>query len=76
MKSQLLLSVACSLSLLGAVTVPASAQPVPSVPPQPTVQPQVVSQDITIPQDTAIIVSFPAPVTVDVGQKKDYPLTL
>lgn len=72
MKSQILLSVACSLSLLGAVTVPASAQPVPSVPPQP----QAVSQDIIIPQDTAIIVSFPAPVTVDVGQKKDYPLTL
>lgn len=78
MKSQFLFSLACSISLLGAVTVPASAQTVPSVPPQPTVQPQppVVSQDITIPQDTAIIVSFPAPVTVDVGQKKDYPLTL
>lgn len=72
MKSQILLSLACSISLLGAVTVPASAQPVPSVPPQP----QAVSQDIIIPQDTAIIVSFPAPVTVDVGQKKDYPLTL
>jgi hypothetical protein len=78
MKAQILLSLACSLSLLGAVTVPAMAQPVPSVPPQPTVQPQpqAISQDITIPQDTAIIVSFPAPVTVDVGQKKDYPLTL
>ncbi|MDZ8056209.1 MAG: hypothetical protein RMX68_002110 [Aulosira sp. ZfuVER01] len=78
MKSQILLSLACSMSLLGAVTVPASAQPVPSVSPQPTVQPQpqAVSQDLTIPQDTAIIVSFPAPVTVDVGQKKDYPLTL
>jgi hypothetical protein len=60
------------MSLLGAVTVPVIAQPVPSVPPQP----QAVSQDLTIPQDTAIIVSFPAPVTVDVGQKKDYPLTL
>jgi hypothetical protein len=76
MKSQILLSLACSMSLLGAVTVPASAQPISSVPPQPTVQPQAVSQDLTIPQDTAIIVSFPAPVTVDVGQKKDYPLTL
>ncbi|OUL36943.1 hypothetical protein BV372_04710 [Nostoc sp. T09] len=70
MKTQILLSLACSLSLLGAVTVPASAQP--TVQPQP----QAVSQDLTIPQDTAIIVSFPASVTVDVGQKKDYPLTL
>ncbi|BAY60320.1 MULTISPECIES: hypothetical protein [Calothrix] len=72
MKTQILLNLACSLSLLGAVTVPAMAQQVPSVAPQP----QAISQEITIPQDTAIIVSFPAPVTVDVGQKKDYPLTL
>jgi hypothetical protein len=35
-----------------------------------------MSQEINIPQDTAIIVSFPASVTVDVGQKKDYPLTV
>ena len=72
MKAQILLNLACSLSFLGAVTVPAIAQPVTSVPPQP----QAITQDIKIPLDTAIIVSFPAPVTVDVGQKKDYPLTL
>ncbi|MBD2338235.1 hypothetical protein H6G64_14765 [Calothrix sp. FACHB-156] len=76
MKTQMLLSLACSLSLLGAVTVPASAQPTPNASPQATVQPQAASQDLTIPQDTAIIVSFPASITVDVGQKKDYPLTL
>ncbi|BAZ02647.1 hypothetical protein NIES37_66600 [Tolypothrix tenuis PCC 7101] len=76
MKTQMLLSLACSLSLLGAVTVPASAQPTTNPSPQPTLQPQAASQDLTIPQDTAIIVSFPASVTVDVGQKKDYPLTL
>ncbi|BAY34655.1 hypothetical protein NIES2107_65610 [Nostoc carneum NIES-2107] len=76
MKTQMLLSLACSLSLLGAVTVPASAQPTTNASPQPTLQPQAASQDSTIPQDTAIIVSFPASVTVDVGQKKDYPLTL
>jgi hypothetical protein len=75
MKAQIFLSLACSMSLLGAVTLPAIAQPVPS---QPTVQPQpqAVSQDLTIPQDTAIIVSFPAPATIDVGQKQDFPLTL
>ncbi|MBD2165361.1 hypothetical protein H6G04_13235 [Calothrix membranacea FACHB-236] len=76
MKTQMLLSLACSLSLLGAVTVPASAQPTTNASPQATVQPQAASQDLTIPQDTAIIVSFPASITVDVGQKKDYPLTL
>lgn len=69
MKMQMLLSLACSMSLLGAVTLPASAQPVP-------IQPPVISEEISIPQDTAIIISFPASVTVDVGQKKDYPLTV
>ncbi|MBE9210725.1 hypothetical protein IQ244_30330 [Nostoc sp. LEGE 06077] len=72
MKTHILLSLACSLSLLGAVTSPTYAQTVPAV----EAQPQTVSSEITIPQDTAIIVSFPASVTVDVGQKKDYPLTL
>lgn len=71
MKTQTLMSLACSLSLLGSLTLPATAQ----VPTQPT-QPQIASPEISIPQDTAIVVSFPAPVTVDVGQKKDYPLTV
>ncbi|QSJ19416.1 hypothetical protein JYQ62_12250 [Nostoc sp. UHCC 0702] len=75
MKTQMLLSLACSMSLLGSVVLPANAQPVTT---QPTVQPQsqAVNEEISIPQDTAIIVLFPAPVTVDVGQKKDYPLTV
>lgn len=69
MKTQILLSLACSLSLLGNVTLPTFAQSVPT-------QPPASSPEMTIPQDTAVIVSFPAPVTVDVGQKKDYPLTV
>ncbi|WP_066380887.1 MULTISPECIES: hypothetical protein [unclassified Anabaena] len=72
MKTQTLLSLACSLSVLGSLTLPVTAQPVATEP----TQPQVVSPEISIPQDTALIVSFPAPVTVDVGQKKDYPLTV
>ncbi|MBW4562058.1 MAG: hypothetical protein KME32_13065 [Mojavia pulchra JT2-VF2] len=76
MKTQMLLSLACSISLLSSVTLPVIAQPVPTATLQPTVQPQAVVESITIPQDTAIIVSFPASVTVDVGQKKDYPLTV
>ncbi|BAZ48042.1 hypothetical protein NIES4103_06470 [Nostoc sp. NIES-4103] len=75
MKTQMLLSLACSMSLLGSFVMSANAQPVTT---QPTVQPQsqTVNEEISIPQDTAIIISFPAPVTVDVGQKKDYPLTV
>ncbi|MFW9263954.1 hypothetical protein [Nostoc sp. CALU 546] len=73
MKMQMLLSLACSISVLGSIILPANAQPVMIQPTQPT---QAVNQEINIPQDTAIIVSFPASVTVDVGQKKDYPLTL
>ncbi|ODH00258.1 hypothetical protein A4S05_04000 [Nostoc sp. KVJ20] len=73
MKMQMLLSLACSISVLGSIILPANAQPVMIQPTQPT---QAVNPEINIPQDTAIIVSFPASVTVDVGQKKDYPLTL
>ncbi|MEH2188466.1 MAG: hypothetical protein V7K64_20190 [Nostoc sp.] len=73
MKTQMLLSLACSMSVLGSIILPANAQPVTTQPLQPT---PAVNQEINIPQDTAIIVSFPASVTVDVGQKKDYPLTL
>ncbi|MEH2158061.1 hypothetical protein [Nostoc sp.] len=73
MKTQMLLSLACSMSVLSSIILPANAQPVTTQPLQPT---PAVNQEINIPQDTAIIVSFPASVTVDVGQKKDYPLTL
>jgi hypothetical protein len=69
MNTRTLVSIACSLSLLSSFTAPAKAQPVPS-------QPAPVSQNITIPQNTAVVISFPASVTVDVGQKKDYPLTV
>ncbi|WP_138497810.1 hypothetical protein [Nostoc sp. PA-18-2419] len=73
MKTQIFFSLACSISVLGCIILPASAQPVIIQPPQST---QAVTQEIDIPQDTAIVVSFPASITVDVGQKKDYPLTV
>jgi hypothetical protein len=63
MKTQILLSIVCSVSLLGSLSLPAKSQEVLTPPP-------TVSQEITIPQDTAIIISFPAPVTVHVGQKR------
>ncbi|MEH2245644.1 hypothetical protein [Nostoc sp.] len=73
MKTQMLLSLACSISMLGCIILPAIAQPITTHPLQPI---QAVNQEINIPEDTAIIVSFPASVTVDIGQKKDYPFTL
>ncbi|MEH2069246.1 MAG: hypothetical protein V7K47_13970 [Nostoc sp.] len=73
MKTQIFFSLACSISVLGSIILPASAQPVII---QPAQSAQAITQEINIPQDTAIIVSFPASITVDVGQKKDYPLTV
>ncbi|MBD2345561.1 hypothetical protein [Anabaena subtropica] len=71
MKTQTLMSLACSISLLGSLALPATAQ----LPTQ-TSQQEIASPEVSIPQDTAIVVSFPVPVTLDVGQKKDYPLTI
>ncbi|MDH6056275.1 hypothetical protein [Umezakia ovalisporum] len=76
MKIQILLTLGYSISLLGSVTLPASAQPIPTQPITGQSQTQAVSKEIIIPQDTAIIVEFPASVTIDVGQDKAYPLTL
>lgn len=80
MKSQILLSFACSISLLSSVPLPASTQNIPQLYGQPPAtledQPQNVIQDITIPQSTAIVISFPQPLTVDVGQKQEYPFTV
>ena len=81
MKKQILLSLACSISLLTSI-LPANAQVKDTATSNPakvqTQQAPVVntSQEISIPQDTAIVVSFPAPVTVDVGQKQEFPLTV
>jgi hypothetical protein len=76
MKMQMLLSLGYSIFLLGSITFSASAQPIPTQPTTGESQTQAVSEDITIPQDTAIIIEFPASVTIDVGQNKAYPLTV
>ena len=76
MKKQMLLSLAC-ISLLTSI-LPVNAQ-VKNTANTTKTQPQAVvspSQEISIPQDTAIIVSFPAPITIDVGQKQEFPLTV
>jgi hypothetical protein len=79
MKKHMLLSLAC-ISLLTSI-LPANAQSVKNAATNATAKTQTQavvspSQEISIPQDTAIIVSFPAPITVDVGQKQDIPLTV
>ncbi len=85
MKKHTLLKLALALSLSGFTTAPALAsQPVEVGQPtssQGTVIPQEVgqstsSQGTVIPQSAAIIVTFPAEMTLDAGKKQDYPITL
>ncbi|MDJ0736929.1 MAG: hypothetical protein QNJ47_23150 [Nostocaceae cyanobacterium] len=56
-------------------TVPSSTQGAnnQTVPSQASVN---LPQNIIIPKNTAIIVSFPAPMTVDITEKQDFPLTV
>jgi hypothetical protein len=75
MKMQMLFTLVYSISLLATFTLPANALPVRLWSSRESANPEV-SKKITIPQDTAIIVSFPKSVTVDVGQNQPYPLTL
>ncbi|MBE9177054.1 hypothetical protein IQ268_00500 [Oculatella sp. LEGE 06141] len=79
MNKSMWLSFAVSISVVGSVMASASAQQLPGQPeallPQQQLN-EVVQQPRTIPQSTAVIVSFPASVVVDVGQDQDYPLTL
>lgn len=61
-----------TLSLLGALSLPVSANPQ---------QTRIVSsagfnQSIVLPESTALLISFPRDVIVDVGQHEDYPITL
>jgi hypothetical protein len=72
MKKQILFTLVTSISLLNSITLPSIAQTTPIAKPAP----QTVSQDATIPQDVAIIISFPAAITVDAGQKQEFPLTV
>jgi hypothetical protein len=84
MKTQIWLGFACSFSLLNSLTLPAMAQgvsPQSSTTPQSLQsvqinQPTATPQALTIDQSTAIVISFPAPLAIDVGQNQDYPLTV
>jgi hypothetical protein len=67
MQSRTLLNLALTLSLCGAVALPAVAEPTVMVKAQ---------SGVTIPQTAGIVISLPGNLTVDVGQKQDYPLTV
>jgi hypothetical protein len=75
MKALTLLNLTLTLSLVGAMALPACADQVAAVN-QPTVSPTTVNQSSTIPQSSAIIVAFPTEVTLDGGADRDYPMTL
>ena len=70
MKSQALLSFALTLSVAGSISLPAIAEP------SGVVTTQSSSRLAVVPQSAGVVVSLPMPITVDVGQKQDYPLTV
>ncbi|MEA5572129.1 hypothetical protein [Calothrix sp. UHCC 0171] len=84
MNTKLIVSLVASVSVLSTVALPSHAQTTPTT--QPQVQPvsspipvtasEITISEMTIPQDTAIIVSFPAAINVDAGQKQEFPVTV
>ncbi len=73
MKSQALLNLALTLTLACAIALPATAEGVTTTR---TTTTTTVQQGALIPQTAGLIIKLPANVTVDVGQKQDYPLTV
>ncbi|MBE9211468.1 hypothetical protein IQ247_01835 [Plectonema cf. radiosum LEGE 06105] len=71
MKSQILFSIATCITLLTSVSLPVVAETIPN-----PVQPTNNTNNITLAKNTAIIVSFPSSMTVDVSEKQDFPLTV
>jgi hypothetical protein len=61
-----------TLSLCGALSLPVAANPQPTSIGNGT----KANQTMVLPQSTALLVSFPNPVVVDIGQGEDYPIIL
>jgi hypothetical protein len=70
MKGHLLFGLLCSLSIVTPITLPATAQPAPSI------QAYSGTTNTVIPQSTAITVAFPANMVLDAKKEQDYPTTL
>lgn len=91
MKIHMLLSLATCVSLITSVSLPVIAETVPSqttptsannetvpnaVQPASNQTSAVSLKDITLAKNTAIIISFPTAMTVNVSEKQDVPLTV
>ncbi len=91
MKIQMLLSLATCVSLITSVSLPVIAETVPSQTTSTSVNNETVPnavqpasnqtsavslKDITLAKNTAIIISFPTAMTVNVSEKQDVPLTV
>ncbi|XGV97296.1 MAG: hypothetical protein ACAF41_31805 [Leptolyngbya sp. BL-A-14] len=70
MNTRTLLNVALTLSIVGSGSLPAVADQVV------VVNTQTSSRSTLIPQTAGVVISLPMPITVDVGQHQDYPLTV
>lgn len=91
MKIHMLLSLATCVSLITSVSLPVIAETVPSQTTSTSVNNETVPnavqpasnqtsavslKDITLAKNTAIIISFPTAMTVNVSEKQDVPLTV
>jgi hypothetical protein len=70
MKPCTLLHLALTLSVIGSGSLPALADQVV------VVNTQTSNRSTFIPQTAGVVISLPMPITVDVGQHQDYPLTV
>lgn len=75
MKSRTLVNLALVLSIVGSGSLPALADQVVVVNTQ-TSNRGVPIPQTAIPQTAGVVISLPMPITVDVGQHQDYPLTV
>ena len=91
MKTKILLSLATCISLLGSVSLPVLAETSPAETENIQTEAETSEQtsdstsqptssaplkNAILPKNTAIIVSFPAEMTIDVTEKQDFPLTV
>ena len=75
MNTRTLLNVALALSIVGSGSLPAVADQVVVVNTQTSGRSTLIPQAV-IPQTAGVVISLPMPITLDVGQHQDYPLTV
>jgi hypothetical protein len=75
MNTRTLLNLAIAVSIVGSGSLPALADQVVVVNTQTSSRGTLIPQTV-IPQTAGVVISLPMPITVDVGQHQDYPLTV